>query len=70
MGDSLNDNGEIIQSAKTLQEVLDAIFPYLVPISITSVCYHMVKTKKTKPLTTIAILFVIGFILGALGWMA
>ena len=68
--DLLNDYGEIIQSAKTLQEVLDAIFPYLVPIAITSVCYHMVKTKKTKPLTTIAILFVIGFILGALGLMA
>lgn len=68
--DLLNNNGEIIQLAKTLQEVLDAIFPYLVPITITSACYHMVKTKKTKPLAAIAILFVFGFALGALGWMA
>lgn len=68
--DLVNDAGEVIQAAKTLQEILDAIFPYLVPLTITAACYHMVKAKKTKPLTTIAVVFVVGFVLGAFGWMA
>lgn len=68
--DLINDEGVVIQSAKTLQESLDAIFPYLVPIFITGVCYYTVKLKKTKPLITILIVFVIGFILGAIGWLA
>lgn len=68
--DLVNEAGEVIQEAKTLQESLDAIFPYLVPLAITSACYYAVKVKKTKPLITILIVFVVGFILGALGWMA
>ena len=68
--DLLNDAGEVVQSAKTLQESLDAIFPYLVPIIITGACYYAIKVKKAKPLTVILVLFVVGFVLGALGWMA
>ena len=68
--DLLNDAGEVVQSAKTLQESLDAIFPYLVPIIITGACYYAIKVKKAKPLTVILVLFVVAFVLGALGWMA
>jgi len=68
--DLINESGEIIQSAKTLQESLDAIFPYILPIVITGTILYVIKVKKTKPLITILIVFILGFILGALGWMA
>ena len=68
--DLTNDAGEVVQAAKTLQEALDAIFPYLVPIIITGGCYYFIKAKKVKPLTVILGLFVIAFVLGAIGWMA
>ena len=62
--------GENTVEAKTLQQVLDAIFPYLVPLALTFGCYYLIKHRKMSPLSTILILFVLGFILGALGWMA
>ena len=64
------ETGEVVQAAKTLQEALDAIFPYLVPIIITGACYWAIKVKKAKPLTVILVLFVVAFALGAVGWMA
>ena len=68
--DLLNEAGEVVQVAKTLQEALDAIFPYTVPLIITGACYYAAKVKKTKPIITILLVFIIGFILGALGIMA
>ena len=62
--------GENTVEAKTLQQVLDAIFPYLVPLALTFGCYYLIKRRKMSPLTVILILFVVGFVLGALGWMA
>ena len=68
--DLVDAEGNVVQAAKTLQEALDAIFPYLVPIIITGACYYAIKVKKAKPLTVILILFVVAFALGALGVMA
>ena len=68
--DLLDAEGNVVQAAKTLQESLDAIFPYLVPIVITGACYYAIKVKKAKPLTVILVLFVVAFVLGALGLMA
>lgn len=67
--DLVNEAGEVIQEAKTLQQALDAIFPYLVPIIVTGACYYAVKVKKAKPLTAILIAAAISFVLGAVGWM-
>ena len=55
--------------AKTLQEVLDAIFPYIVPMVLTFACYWLIKVKKVSPLKVILILTVVTFALGAIGWM-
>ena len=68
--DLLNEQGEVVMAAKTLQEALDAIFPYLVPLGITFCCYWLIKYRKMSPLTLIMLLFVVSFVLGALGWMA
>ena len=67
--DLVDEAGNVVQEAQTLQGALDAIFPYLVPIIITGLCYYGIKVKKSKPLTIILILFVISFVLGALGIM-
>ncbi|MBQ2505200.1 MAG: PTS system mannose/fructose/sorbose family transporter subunit IID, partial [Erysipelotrichaceae bacterium] len=52
------------------QQVLDAIFPYLVPLGLTFGCYYLIKVRKMSPLSVILVLFVVAFLLGALGWMA
>ena len=62
--------GESTVEAKTLQQVLDAIFPCLVPLALTFGCYYLIKYKKMSPLTVILIVTVVGFVLGAIGWMA
>ena len=69
LGSDLTIDGATVE-AKTLQEVLDAIFPCLVPLALTFGCYYLIKYKKMSPLNVILILFVVAFVLGALGWMA
>lgn len=69
LGKDLTIDGATVE-AKTLQQVLDAIFPYLVPLALTFGCYYLIKYKKMSPLTVILILFVVTFVLGAIGWMA
>ena len=68
--DLVDESGKVIQAAKTLQESLDAIFPCLVPIIITGVCYFFIKNRKVSPLKVILGLFIVAFVLGALGWMS
>ena len=67
--DLLDEAGNVVQEAQTLQGALDAIFPCLVPIIITGLCYWGIKVKKAKPLTVILILFLVSFVLGAFGIM-
>ena len=50
-----------------LQDTLDGILPYLLPICVVAFCYWMIKSKKIKPVTAIFILAGIAFVLGALG---
>lgn len=69
LGKDLTIDGATVE-AKTLQQTLDAIFPYLVPLALTFSCYALIKIKKLTPLTVILVLAVVAFILGALGWMA
>ena len=69
LGKDLTIDGATVE-AKTLQQVLDAIFPYLVPLGLTFGCYYLIKVRKMSPLSVILVLFVVAFLLGALGWMA
>ncbi len=68
--DLVDEAGNVIQEAKTLQAALDAIFPCLTALIFTGACYYAIKVKKAKPLPVIGVLFVVGFVLGAIGWMA
>ena len=67
--DLLNEQNEVVTAAKTLQEVLDSIFPCLTPVVLTAACYYFIKKKNTKPLTAIIIVSLVSFILGAVGWL-
>ena len=69
LGQDLTIDGATVE-AKTLQQVLDAIFPYLVPLGLTFGCYYLIKHRKMSPMAVILLITVIGFALGALGWMA
>ncbi|MBR0473382.1 MAG: PTS system mannose/fructose/sorbose family transporter subunit IID [Erysipelotrichaceae bacterium] len=64
--DLTDDTGKVIQSAKTLKEALDAIFPYIIPIVLTFICYKLIKNKVT-PLRVILYVLVCTFILGVVG---
>lgn len=68
LGKDLTIDGKTVE-AKTLQQVLDAIFPHIVPLALTFGCYYLIKVKKLSPLNVILILFAVAFVLGALGWM-
>ena len=67
--DLLNEQHEVVYVARTVQEVLDSIFPFLTPVILTGICYYFIKKKNSKPLTTILVVALISFILGAAGWL-
>ena len=67
--DLVDEEGKVVQSAKTLKEALDAIFPYLIPICLTYICYKLIKNKVT-PLRVILYVTIVTFILGVLGVLA
>jgi len=69
LGSDLTIDGVTVE-AKTLQSVLDSIFPYIVPLALTFGCYFLIKKKKLSPLVVILIVIAVAFGLGALGWMA
>ncbi|MGV8049803.1 MAG: PTS system mannose/fructose/sorbose family transporter subunit IID [Anaerolineaceae bacterium] len=59
-------NGEEVITTVNIQQQLDAIFPYLLPVLITGLAYGLLK-KGWKPTRVIFLLLAIGFIGGALG---
>ena len=63
------ETGEVVSSAggAQIQEGLDAILPYLIPICVTFFCYWLIKHRKVTPLKTILLLAVIAFACGAFG---
>lgn len=50
-----------------LQDTLNAILPYMLPIAIVGACYWLLKSKKLTPIKVILIVAVVMFALGALG---
>lgn len=62
-----NEAGEVISTSAPIQQGLDAILPYLIPILTTYFCYWLIKNRKVTPLKTILILALIAFACGALG---
>lgn len=63
------DTGEIVEQVTSLQESLDAILPYMLPLLLTFGCYYLIKKRDFSPIRVIGIVAAIMFIFGALGVM-
>lgn len=55
------------QASINLQEILDGICPNLLPIGLTLFCAWLMRKKNVKAPTLMAIIIVVGIILGTLG---
>lgn len=62
--------GEMVQKVVALQDTLDSILPYLLPIGMVAFCYWLLKTKKVSAIKAILIIALLAFVLGALGIIA
>ncbi len=69
IGETVNEAGEAVPNVFSIQETLDGILPYMLPIVLVAICYVMIKNFKISPLKTILILALVTFVLGALGIM-
>lgn len=67
VGTIVNEAGETVANTVAIQESLDAILPYMLPIAVTAICYVLIKNLKVSPLKTILIIAACTFVLGALG---
>lgn len=63
------NTGEVVEQAFRLQESLDSLLPYLLPILFVTLCYNLLRRKKMTPVQVIMIIAAITFVLGALGIM-
>lgn len=63
------NTGEVVEQAFKLQESLDSLLPYILPILFVGLCFYLLKKKKMTPVKVILIIAVITFILGATGIM-
>lgn len=59
--------GELMTQTVRLQDTLDAILPYMIPIALVGLCYWLLKNRKFTPVKVILVLAVLCFTLGALG---
>jgi len=62
--------GKEVQQKVALQDQLDEILPYLLPVALTALVYWVLKRFKLHPLWLIAGVFAIGLALGWTGWFA
>jgi PTS system mannose-specific IID component len=58
---------EGVSKTVSIQQTLDNILPYMLPIAAVAFCYWLVKNRRVSPVKVIGILAVITFVLGALG---
>ena len=69
---AINPKGgtQLVTSKTPVQTQLDAILPFMLPVLLTAVVYWLLKRYNLNPLWAIAFVFVIGIVLGGLGWFA
>ncbi len=65
----INDKGETIHNTYSIQSGLNAILPGMIGIALVALCYVLIKKAKWTPLKVILLVFVVMFIIGALGVM-
>jgi len=61
-------NGKAVTTTVNIQQQIDAILPYMLPVLFTAFAYWLLG-KKWSPAAVLGVLFVIGFFLGAIGFL-
>ena len=62
--------GKTVTQTVAVQQQLDTILPFMLPIILTGFVYWLLKRYNLNPLWAIAIVFVFGILGGWLGWFA
>lgn len=57
------------ESIINIQEILDGIFPRLLPLSVTLIMAWLMRSKNVKPAIVILVTVVVGLVLGAVGFL-
>ncbi|MTI94546.1 MAG: PTS system mannose/fructose/sorbose family transporter subunit IID [Firmicutes bacterium] len=60
--------GELTENVVRLQEVLDQILPYMIPLALVGLAYWLLKGRNWKPLQVLLALVVIAFVGSAVGF--
>lgn len=61
---------ETVTQNVPVQDQLDKIVPYLLPVAVTALVYFLLRKFKLNAIWAIVIIFAIGLVLGGLGWFA
>jgi PTS system mannose-specific IID component len=59
--------GEAVMQTISVQEQLDKVLPYMLPVGLTLLVYWLLKRRGWTPMRAIVLLIAIGFVGGALG---
>jgi len=62
--------GKVVQQVVSVQEQLNSILPYVLPVAVTAAAYLFLKKLRVNPVWAIVALAVVGVILGWGGWFA
>lgn len=60
--------GKSVEQKVPVQDQLDQVVPYLMPVVLTGLIYWLMKRYNLHPLWAIAIVFALGLVLGWNGW--
>lgn len=59
--------GKAVEKTVELQQILDQLLPYMLPVAITALAYWMLRGLKLSPVMVLLILTVLAFVASALG---
>ncbi|MGH3436475.1 MAG: PTS system mannose/fructose/sorbose family transporter subunit IID [Sciscionella sp.] len=61
---------KVVTQKVPVQDQLDAILPYLLPVALTAFIYFLLRKFNLNPIWAIVVVFIIGLALGGVGWFA
>jgi len=61
--------GQTHTQTVALQTTLDALIPYLIPVVFVAFAFWLLRGLKLSAVWALIILFIVAFVLGALGWL-
>jgi len=53
--------GEMVSEVVEIQNVLDDILPYMIPIALVAICYYLIQKRDWSAVSVLILLFILGF---------